>query len=294
MIKSMTGFGRGEYSDAKRHIITEIRAVNHRYADISVKMPRRYSFAEERVKNAVKSTIKRGKADVSIIVEYLTDDDVNIKLNDIAAGKYYDSLTNLREKFSLPGEINIQLLSSFPDVLKAIPDVEDEEEIAGALEASAELAAVNLDAMRVAEGKKMADDILTRSALIRTLVSEAGRLMPEMVALYCEKFKERICNLLGSATVIPEERIAAEAAVIADKSDITEELVRLDSHIFQLENAVRDSGRSEGKKLDFIVQEMNREANTVGSKSISIEVTNTALEMKCEIEKIREQVQNIE
>ena len=294
MIKSMTGFGRSEYCDGKRRIITEIRSVNHRYADVSVRMPRRYSFAEERVKAAVKSTVKRGKVDVSIMVEYLTEDDVNIKLNHVAAGKYYDSLTELREGFSLPGEISIQLLASFPDVLKTVPDIENEEELSRSLESSAEQAALNLDAMRAVEGEKLAEDILMRGALIRKLTSEIKRLAPETVKLYYEKFKERIKELTSGAVILPEERVAAEAAIIADKSNITEELVRLDSHVFQMEDVIKNSGRPEGKKLDFLAQEMNREANTMGSKSISIDITKIILDIRCEIEKIREQVQNIE
>jgi len=294
MIKSMTGFGRGEYTDGKRRVVVEIKSVNHRYSDISVKMPRRYSFSEERVKNAVKSIAKRGKIDVSIMVEYITEDDINIKLNEMVAKQYYDNLTGLKNKFSLDGEISLQLLSSLPDVLKAIPDIEDEEEVTSAFEASVNLAAKNLDAMRSAEGRKLAEDILMRGEMIKTLLSKIEALAPEVSAAYYEKLRERIKELTGNIIELPEERIATEAAIFADKSSITEELVRLGSHIEQLTNIITKSNQPDGKKLDFLVQEMNREANTIGSKANNIEITNMMLEIKSEIEKIREQIQNVE
>jgi uncharacterized protein (TIGR00255 family) len=294
MIKSMTGFGRGEYTDGKRRIVAEIKSVNHRYSDISVKMPRRYSFAEERVKNAVKSIAKRGKIDVSIMVEYITEDDIDIKLNEMVAKKYYDNLIGLKNKFALTGDISIELLSSLPDVLKAIPDVEDEEEVASVLETSVNLAVKNLDAMRISEGGKLAEDILMRGNLIKTLVSKIEALAPEIANAYYDKLKERMKELTGNIIELPEERIAVEAAIFADKSSITEEIVRLDSHIQQMVNIITKSNQPDGKKLDFLVQEMNREANTIGSKANNIDITNMMLEIKSEIEKIREQVQNLE
>jgi len=294
MIKSMTGFGRGEYADGKRHLTAEIRTVNHRYTDISVRMPRRYSFAEDNVKSVVKSTVKRGKTDVSIMVEYITEDDVNIKLNEMTAAKYYECLKALRDKFSLPGDISIQLLATFPDVLKAIPDVEDELEIITQLVAVVKSAIENLDSMRVAEGAALAEDIIMRGGLISELLLKIEGLIPEIVSAYYEKFRERIKELTGSEITVPEERIAVEAAVFADKSNITEEIIRLKSHIAQMESIIEKSRQPDGRKLDFLAQEMNREANTMGSKANSAEVTNMIIEIKSEIEKIREQVQNIE
>jgi len=294
MIKSMTGFGRGEYADEKRRMTAEIRTVNHRYTDISVRMPRRYSFAEDSVKSVVKSTVKRGKADVSIMVEYITEDDVNIKLNEMAAAKYYECLKALQEKFSLPGDISIQLLATFPDVLKAIPDVEDEMEITGQLEAAMRAAIENLDEMRVAEGAALASDLIMRGGIIKELLSKIETLIPDIVSAYYEKFRERMKELTGNEVTVPEERIAAEAAVFADKSNITEEMIRLKSHIAQMENIIEKSKQPDGRKLDFLAQEMNREANTMGSKANSSEATNMIIEIKSEIEKIREQVQNIE
>ena len=294
MIKSMTGFGRGEYEDGKRRIVTEIKSVNHRYADISIRMPKRYSFAEERVKSVVKSTVKRGKTDVSILVEYITENDVSIRLNEPAAKQYYENLMALKEKFSLSGGVSIDLMASLPDVLKAIPDASDEEEVCRALEESASRAVISLDGMRTAEGGMLAEDILLRGENIKGLISKIEALAPEVIAAYCVKLKERIKELTENSVVIPEERLAVEAAIFADKSSITEELVRLGSHITQMAGALTGDNLSDGRKLDFLVQEMHREANTIGSKANNIEITNLMLEIKGEIEKIREQVQNIQ
>ena len=294
MIISMTGFGRGEFSDGKRTFIAEIRAVNHRYSDITVKMPRRYSFAEDRIKNAVKEVVRRGKLEVSIIVENITEDDTNIRLNTMVARQYFDNLTLLKEEFGLTGEVTLPFLAGLPDVMKAVPDVEDEEEITKCLETSVQSAARHLDEMRIAEGDKLAEDLLARGKHIRELVDRIEERAPRVVEVYTEKLKARIKELIGSSATVPEDRILLEAAIFADKSNITEELVRLDSHIQQLHSIISKSSQPDGKKLDFLVQEMNREANTIGSKANDMEITNVMLEIKSEIEKIREQVQNIE
>lgn len=294
MIKSMTGFGRSEYTDGKRSIIVEIKSVNHRYSDITIKMPRRYSFAEDRLKGVVKDIARRGKIDVSIMVENITEDDTNIRLNHMVARQYYDNLKQLQEEFDVGGDITLQFLATMPDVMKAIPDVEDEEEIYKSLETPVKEAAVKLDGMRTLEGAKLAEDIIRRGDYIRAGVKEIEKRSPEVTKAYTEKLRERIKELIGSSVTIPEDRILVEAAIFADKCSITEELVRLDSHIIQLNNIISKSNQPDGKKLDFLVQEMNREANTIGSKANDIEITNKVLEIKSEIEKIREQVQNIE
>lgn len=294
MIKSMTGFGRSEHSDGKRTITVEIKSVNHRYGDISVKMPRRYSFAEEKIKNTVKKTVSRGKVDVSVIVENLTEDDVTVKLNTMVAEQYLKNLSELRQKFDLHDDITLQFLATLPDVMKAVPDVEDEEEICRAIQIPLSQAVENLDHMRIAEGKKLAEDLLMRGELIRQSVKKIEERSPQVAAAYGEKLKERIKELIGNNVTIPEDRILLEAAIFADKCSITEELVRLDSHMIQLKNIIEKSSQPTGKKLDFLVQEMNRETNTIGSKANDIEITNLMLEIKSEIEKIREQVQNIE
>jgi len=294
MIKSMTGFGRSEYNDGKRNIIVEIKTVNHRYADISVRMPRRYSFVEDKVKNTIKEKIKRGKIDVSIMVENLTENDVNIKLNTMIAQQYYDNLKELQSQFELTGDITLQYLAGMPDVLKAVPDVDDEEEMTKCILQPVRDAAANLESMRMVEGEKLAQDLMMRADIIKDLVDrieERAELVPKA---YTEKLRERIQELIGNSVTVPEDRILVEAAIFADKCNITEELTRLNSHMDQMKSIIEKSSQPDGKKLDFLVQEMNREANTIGSKANDITVTNLMLQVKAEIEKIREQVQNIE
>jgi len=294
MIKSMTGFGRGEYSDGKRNVIAEIKTVNHRYSDINVKMPKRYSFAEEKIKGVIRQQIKRGKAEVSIIVENITEEDMVVKLNTLIAKQYLDSLKELKDMYELAGDIDIRLVSSLPDVMKAVPDVENEEEVVAVILKAVEAATENLDNMRTVEGEKLAEDLRMRGGLIRDIVKKIEVRAPLVVRDYTEKMYNRITELLEDKAVIPEERILVEAAVFADKANITEELVRLDSHMIQLDDILTKGSSPVGKKLDFLVQEMNREANTIGSKSNDLEITSLMLETKSEIEKIREQVQNIE
>lgn len=294
MIKSMTGFGRGEYTDGKRSIIAEIKSVNHRYSDITIKMPRRYTFAEDKIKNAVKDKIRRGKVDVSIIVENITENDVNIKLNSMLAKQYYDNLTELRGEFDLSGDISLQFLASLPDVMKAIPDVEDEEEITKAILIPVAEAAANLEKMRAVEGEKLAEDLIAKGEHVKEILDKITERAPQVVTDYTAKLKDRIQELVGSSVQVPEDRILVEAAVFADKCAIDEEITRLNSHLVQLKNIIEKSSQPDGKKLDFLVQEMNREANTIGSKANDITITNYMLEIKSEIEKIREQVQNIE
>ena len=294
MIKSMTGFGRGEYNDGKRNIIVEIKSVNHRYSDISVRMPRRYSFVEDKVKNTIKEKIKRGKIDVSIMVENLTENDMNIKLNTMIAQQYYDNLKALQSQFDVSGDITLQYLAGMPDVLKAIPDVDDEEEMTKCILQPVREAAANLEAMRMVEGEKLAKDLVMRGDIIKGLVDQIEERAEIVPKAYAEKLRDRIQELIGNSVTIPEDRILVEAAIFADKCNITEELTRLNSHMDQMKSIIEQSSQPDGKKLDFLVQEMNREANTIGSKANDITVTNLMLQVKAEIEKIREQVQNIE
>lgn len=294
MVKSMTGFGRSEHTDEKRVVTVEIKSVNHRYCDVSVRMPRRYSFAEEKIKSTVKQVIRRGKVEVSITVENTAADDVNIKLNTEIAKKYADSLNELKSVLGLDDPIRLEYIASMPDVLKAVPDVENEEEITSVLCAAAADAVKLHDEMRKIEGAKLSEDILMRGGIISDLVKEIEQRSPKTVTEYAEKLKARITEMIGGSIVATEERIMLEAAVFADKVNVTEETVRLASHIQQLERIISESSQPDGKKLDFLVQEMNREANTIGSKANDIEITNRVLAIKSEIEKIREQVQNIE
>lgn len=294
MIKSMTGFGRGEFSDGKRSVTAEIKTVNHRYSDINVKMPKRYSFAEEKIKAIAKKRIKRGKAEISIMIENITEEDMVVKLNTAMAGQYVQNLRLLKDTYGLSGEVDLQMIASMPDVVKSVPDVENEEEVAKVMEQAVSMAAENLDSMRAAEGAKLCEDLLLRGDMIRDIVRKIEERAPMVVKDYTERLYTRIRELIEDAAAVPEDRILMEAAVFADKSNITEELVRLDSHMLQLKDILTSGSSPVGKKLDFLVQEMNREANTIGSKSNDLEITSLMLEAKSEIEKIREQVQNIE
>ena len=294
MIKSMTGFGRSEYSDGKRNIICEIKSVNHRYSDISVKMPRRYSFAEDKIKQTIKEKLSRGKVDVSISVENVTENDVTIKLNRLAANQYYENLKELKDEFSLSGDINLGLLAGMPDVLKAVPDVDDEEELTKAILIPVSEASINLESMRAIEGARLAEDLLNKGDNIKSILDKIEERAPMVVRDYTDKLRERIAVLLDGAVEVPEDRILVEAAIFADKCAIDEEITRLNSHLAQLKTILTGTESTVGKKLDFLVQEMNREANTIGSKANDITITNHMLNIKAEIEKIREQVQNIE
>ncbi len=294
MIRSMTGFGRGEYTDEKRSVICEIKSVNHRFCEITVKLPRRYQFAEEKIKALVKESVQRGKIEVSFLCDELTMNDQKIRLNTDAAKKYYESLSMLKSELpGLAGEIDLRLLSSMPEVLKVVPQAEDEEEILRSLFAALDAALENYNNMRATEGAKLAEDILCRGRLIEDTVTEVETRAPQLQKEYAQKIRERISELLDGTVEIPEDRIMLEAAVFADKANITEEIVRLRSHCGQLRSIL--SGKDPaGKKLDFLVQEMNRESNTIGSKANDISITDRVLILKAEIEKIREQVQNLE
>jgi uncharacterized protein (TIGR00255 family) len=294
MVKSMTGFGRGEYSDGKRAVTAEIKSVNHRYCEISVRLPKRYGFAEEPMKALVKESLRRGKAEVSFLIDNITEDDARIQLNMAAAKQYFSSLRALQKQFDVSGGIDLGLLAGMPDVMKQIPDIADEAEICATFGAALRQALLRFDAMRLTEGGKLAEDLRARGRLIAGYADEIEGFAPDVVRAYAGKLRERVRELIGGEIELSEERIAYEAAFFADKANITEELVRLKSHLLQLESILSEEGAANGKKLDFLTQEFNREANTIGSKANDLRITNLVLAMKSEIEKIREQVQNIE
>jgi uncharacterized protein (TIGR00255 family) len=237
--------------------------------------------------------VKRGKVEVSVVVESITEEDITIKLNPLVARQYIDNLRMLKDEFGLEGEISLETIANLPDVMKNAPDIDDEEEVTSSIEEAVRTAVANLDQMRVIEGQKLAEDLTMRGELIRKYVSEIEERAPEIVKEYKQKLYDRISELVEGMVEVPDERILLEAAVFADKTNITEELVRLDSHISQL-HQILGAAKSNGKKLDFLVQEMNREANTIGSKANDNDITGAVIEIKSEVEKIREQVQNIE
>ena len=293
----MTGFGRGEYSDDISKVTVEIRSVNHRYLDIYVKMPRRYSFAEETIKSAIKERIHRGKVEVSVSVDNVGKSDSDVRLDKELAARYYSVLSELRDSFDFGEEsrVSLSLLSKMPDVIVTTPAAEDEEAMAKRLLGATEKALDDFCSMREAEGEKLAADLSARADTIQAIRDRIEKRAPEIEKEYAAKFKARVEEILGGVYEVPEERVALEAAIFADKANITEELVRLGSHISQLRGFLGSDGREAiGKKIDFLIQEMNREANTIGSKSNDREITSNMLELKAEIEKVREQVQNIE
>ena len=294
MVKSMTGFGRGEYNDGKRNMIAEIKSVNHRYSDISVRMPRRYQFAEDAVRSTVKQHISRGKIDVQISVEYIAESDIKVELNKPLAEQYIQNFKVLKDEYGVQGEVTLELLSGMPEVLKQSSDVEDEDEIRQSIIKATDAAAENLEKMRAVEGEKLAEDLLERADLIKAMVSEIEVKAADLPGIYKEKLRARIDELLDGASVVPEDRLAQEVAIFADHADITEEITRLRSHMDQMKSIINESKGADGKKLDFLVQEMNREANTIGSKANDLGITEVMLRIKSEVEKIREQVQNIE
>ena len=294
MVKSMTGFGRGEFNDGKRNIVVEIKSVNHRYCDIQVRMPRRYSFAEDAIKNTIKKYVNRGKFDVSMSVEYIAESDIRVDLNRPLVQQYIDNMNILRDEYGVNGDITLELISGMPEVLKQVSDVENEDEIRANIIKATEAAAANLVRMREAEGEKLAKDLVERADIIKDMVNDISVKAAALPGIYKEKLKARINDLLDGVAEISEERLAQEVALFADKADITEEITRLRSHMDQMKSIIGESTGADGKKLDFLVQEMNREANTIGSKANDLGITEIMLKIKSEVEKIREQVQNIE
>ena len=296
MVRSMTGYGRGIYSDNQRSITVEVKAVNHRYCDITVKMPRKYSFAEEKIKAAAKEVMRRGKIEIGVSIDNFGKSETDVNLNLEVAKRYYDVLTELSQSFELSGDgqVPLSLLAGMTDVLTTVPAADDEEEFTRELMAALKEALEGISAMRTVEGEKLALDILKRADIIENTKNLIAERAPKIEREYKEKLKARITELLDGSVEIPEDRLALEAAIFADKANITEEIVRLGSHIDQLRTFINGDEETVGKKIDFLVQEMNREANTIGSKSNDMDITSWMLELKAEIEKIREQVQNIE
>ena len=294
MVKSMTGFGRGEFNDGKRNIVVEIKSVNHRYCEIQVRMPRRYSFAEDAIKNTIKKYVNRGKFDVSMTVEYIAESDIRVDLNRPLVQQYIDNMNVLRDEYGVNGDITLELISGMPEVLKQVSDVENEDEIRENIIKATEAAAANLVKMREVEGEKLAKDLVERADIIKAMVDDISVKAAALPGIYKDKLKARIDDILDGVAEITEERLAQEFALFAYKADITEEITRLRSHMDQMKSIISESTGADGKKLDFLVQEMNREANTIGSKANDLGITEIMLKIKSEVEKIREQVQNIE
>ncbi|MBF8982207.1 YicC family protein [Lutibacter sp. B2] len=293
MIKSMTGFGRGEAKDLERNFIVEVKSVNHRYNDIVVRMPRKITYLEDNIKNKIKDMVKRGRVEVYINVENTSKSDVNISLNQDLANEYIKCLKSISTQYDVVDDISVSFISKFPDVLIIESKEEDQEAVWSCLEKAVDAAVAKLVDMRMIEGKKLAQDIENRCSYIAEVVDKIEVRSPQVVLEYKEKLRERVNEIIDGSAEIDEQRINIEIACIADKSNITEEIVRLKSHISQLSNALKSEDQI-GRKLDFLIQEMNREVNTIGSKSNDLVSIDYVVDVKSELEKIREQVQNIE
>ena len=288
----MTGYGRGEANLNGRPITVELRSVNNRYLDCTVKLPRIYVFAEDAVKSRVQSRISRGKVDVYITIGPSANGDVAISVNKPVADGYYAALKDLRDTYGLRDDISVSLLSRFQDVFLVEKTQEDLEALSADICTVLDLALDDFDAMRTREGEKLCQDVRSRAATIEGLVSKVEKRSPGIVADYRAKLVARMNEVLQN-TQIDESRILTEAAIYADKVAVDEETVRLRSHLSQLDHMLSQGGAI-GRKLDFLIQEFNREANTIGSKCSDIETAGYVVDIKAEVEKIREQIQNIE
>ena len=292
MVKSMTGYGRAREMRNGRDITVEVRSVNNRYLDCTVKMPRAYIFAEDRMKARVQQAISRGKVDVFVTIDASAADAAVVAVNEPLARGYYDALTRLKTMFDLSGDITPEVLAKFPDVLAVTKAEEDVEAIAADICAVLDDALTSYNAMRAVEGEKLAADVAGRVTTIETVVGKVEERSPQTVAAYRQRLETKMQEVLQS-TAIDESRILTEAAIFADKIAVDEETVRLRSHIAQL-RAMLVSDEPVGRKLDFLIQEVNRECNTIGSKCNDLTIAQDVVNMKAEVEKIREQVQNME
>ncbi len=295
MLRSMTGYGRGEYVLNNRKMIVELKSVNHRYSDINIKLPKIMNLFEDRIRKKLSSQVQRGKVDVYILMDTFSTDDIKINLNEALAEAYIVNLKAINERFCLNDEIKLDLITRFPDIITVDRNIDDEKvlnEIWDTLEKALDLAIAQFIQMRSLEGKVLKENILIKLASINNLTDKIKLREPFIVEEYRDKIKNKMKEILENVTV-DENRLLTEVALFADRSSIDEEITRLQSHITQL-TSILEQNDSIGRKLDFIVQEMNREVNTIGSKSNDLEVTKIVVELKSEIEKIREQIQNIE
>ncbi len=291
MIKSMTGFGRGKYENEGRNYTIDIKSVNHKYADISVRLPRFLNSAEDAIRKKVAEYISRGKIDVYVTFENYSSKGISIKINKELAKTYLEELKSLSEETGLDYNLSVLDVSKLPEILK-LEDDQDEELIVNEVMIALEDALSKFVEMREKEGAKLVADIRKRIAHIELMVGEIKKYSEHVVEEYIEKLKARVAELMEPGTV-DENRLMQEIVIYSDKSSIEEELTRLESHINQFLDLLNQSSPI-GKKIDFLIQEMNRETNTIGSKANNIDITNNVIEMKTEIENIREQIQNIE
>ena len=292
MIKSMTGYGSAKGSCDGLEISVELKSVNNRYLDCSVRMPRSFLFAEELVKSKVQEHISRGKVDVFVTVDSSASSDVVVKVNEGLAAGYVAAVKQLAERFSLDDTVSALAVSRLPDVLTVEKKDADAEAVSAAITEITEQALCEFDRMRAREGQKLCDDISGRLVTVENFVSFVEDRSPETVKEYRERLYKKMCEVLQNSAA-DEQRILLEAGIYADKVAVDEETVRLRSHVAQMRSML-ETGSPIGRKMDFLIQEFNRESNTIGSKCNDSAITKTVIDLKSEIEKIREQIQNIE
>lgn len=293
MIKSMTGFGRGEFSDGQRKFTVEMKGVNHRYLDMNIRMPKKLNFFEAAIRSQVKQSVARGKVDLFITYEDLSENQAVLKYNEVLAGEYLTYFKQMEEKFSLENDIRVSTLSRYPEVLTMEEQTDDEEELWKGLKTSLDGAVKQFAETRALEGENLKADMLQKLEGMLDVVAFIEERSPKIMTEYRQKLESKVTELLETSQ-IDEGRIAAEVVLFADKICTDEEIVRLKSHIGHMKETLGAEESGIGRKLDFIAQEMNREANTILSKANDLEVSNYAIDLKTEIEKVREQIQNIE
>ena len=292
MIKSMTGFGRCEVLKDSRKFTVELKSVNHRYLDVNIRMPKKLNFFETSIRTLLKSYADRGKVDIFITYEDLSQSQVSVKYNAALAAEYLKYLNQMAEEFSLDNDVRVSTLSRYPEVFTMEECSEDEDELWNGLKEALEGAFSQFVEMRTKEGERLKEDILLKLDLLSEQIRFIEERSPQIIAEYRTKLEEKMRELLED-TQIDDNRIAAEVILFADKICTDEEVVRLKSHIQHMKETLEESNGI-GRKLDFIAQEMNREANTILSKANDLDISNRAISLKSEIEKIREQIQNIE
>ena len=292
MIRSMTGYGSAKGTVDGLEFTIELKSVNNRFLDTAVRLPRSFLFAEDMIKSCVQKHISRGKVDVFVTMGSSGAGEMQVKVNENLARGYIDAVRAIAEKYGLPIDLTAQSVSRFPDVLSVEKRDVDAETLSEGLRVILEEALQDFDRMRLREGEKLRDDVLSRLKIIDALVSKVEEKAPQTVEEYRRRLEQKMADVLGAAG-IDENRILAEAALFADHVAVDEETVRLRSHMAQLDGMIRGESPI-GRKIDFLVQEFNREANTIGSKCQNSEIAHVVVDLKSEIEKIREQIQNIE
>lgn len=293
MIKSMTGFGRCEAADEKRKFTVEMKGVNHRYLDANIRMPKKLNFFESAIRSLLKESVHRGKVDIFITYEDFSESQVSLKYNETLAAEYLEKFKMMEEKFSLENDIRVSTLSRYPEVLTMEEKMDDEEELWKGLKKALDGAIAQFVQTRTVEGENLKKDLIAKLDGMLELVGQIEERAPKIIAEYREKLEGKVKELLED-TQIDEGRIASEIVIFADKICTDEEVVRLRSHVEHMKTTLQSDDSGIGRKLDFIAQEMNREANTILSKANDLETSNIGIELKTEIEKVREQIQNIE